>query len=223
MSISRSTTASPESNSTRVPPGTEVEALAAFKAAITSDPSDALKSWIVGATGNDSDACSGWVGVTCSPQSPNHVVGLRLANLQLVGSLESVLPTLGPLTFLQSLDLSVNVFSGYIPGESLTSFPHLSYLNFSDNVVTGDIPSEMGELLSLQYLDLSINNITGVIPASLGNCSLLKSLKLASNRLEGDIPAWLGNLSSLETLGLDYNSLSGPIPDSLEIAPRFDY
>lgn len=55
-------------DSTGAPPtDIEVGALAAFKAAITSDRSDAFRSWEVRAT--------------CSPEAPNDVVALNLSNL----------------------------------------------------------------------------------------------------------------------------------------------
>ena len=59
------------------------------------------------------------------------------------------------------------------------------------------------------------NGLTGEIPTELGNLSNLTGLYLGENQLTGEIPTELGNLSNLTRLYLDGNSgLSGPLPGS---------
>ncbi|XVF78258.1 hypothetical protein PTKIN_Ptkin14bG0116500 [Pterospermum kingtungense] len=85
-------------------------------------------------------------------------------------------------------------------------------MDFSNNLFIGQIPEELGELISLQMLNFSHNNFTGPIPASLANLINLESLDLSSNKLGGRIPPQLTNLTFLEVLNLSQNDLVGPIP-----------
>ena len=64
------------------------------------------------------------------------------------------------------------------------------------NELTGEIPSEIGSLTSLNSLDLSNNQLTGEIPAEIGNLSNLYSLDLSDNQLTEEIPS--ENLNSSE-------------------------
>ncbi|XVF18626.1 hypothetical protein REPUB_Repub11eG0038700 [Reevesia pubescens] len=85
-------------------------------------------------------------------------------------------------------------------------------MDFSNNLFYGQIPKELGELISLQMLNFSHNNFTGPIPPSLGNMVAIESLDLSSNKLGGRIPSRLTNLTFLEVLNLSENNLVGPIP-----------
>ncbi|XWS16888.1 hypothetical protein CRYUN_Cryun33cG0019900 [Craigia yunnanensis] len=85
-------------------------------------------------------------------------------------------------------------------------------MDFSNNLFYGQIPEELGELISLQGLNFSHNNFTGSIPPSLGNLVALESLDLSSNKLGGRIPSQLTNLTFLAVLNLSENDLVGPIP-----------
>lgn len=62
----------------------------------------------------------------------------------------------------------------------------------SRNNLVGIIPSEIGNLQSLEEFDFSLNNVSS-LPSSIGNCSNLKRLQLNVNYLE-EIPAEVGNL-----------------------------
>ena len=84
-----------------------------------------------------------------------------------------------------------------------------------ENSLTGTIPTELGNLSSLQWLNLYENQLSGSIPSELGNLSSLQSLHLYENQLSGSIPSELGNLSSLQFLNLYENQLSGSIPSEL--------
>jgi hypothetical protein len=88
-------------------------------------------------------------------------------------------------------------------------------LHLSEMQLTGSIPSELGNLESLQFLELGFNQLNGSIPPELGNLGNLQSLSLSLNQLTGSIPPELGNLGNLEYLGLFLNQLSGSIPPEL--------
>ena len=67
------------------------------------------------------------------------------------------------------------------------------YLNLSHNQLTGDIPSEIGNL-NIFRLNLELNQLTGNIPDELGKLDMLVSLNLASNQLNGEIPGGICNI-----------------------------
>ncbi|RCV19494.1 hypothetical protein SETIT_3G389600v2 [Setaria italica] len=162
------------------------QALLSFRALITNDPHGVLASWIAGngstAGGNmtTAGACS-WRGVGChSSRHPGRVTSLELSS-NLSGT---VSPFLSNLTFLSTLNLSHNSFSG-------------------------NIPEELGFLPRLLYLDLQHNSLQGMIPGSLARASKLRILQLEYNSLVGKIPANLSNLQDLEVLDVGSNQLSG--------------
>ena len=105
------------------------------------------------------------------------------------------------------VSLSQNMLSGEIPAE-LGNLTSLERLYASRNMLSGEIPAELGNLTSLQRLFLSRNMLSGEIPAELGDMTSLQRLSLWGNELTGEIPAELGNLVSLEVLYLHENMLS---------------
>jgi len=83
------------------------------------------------------------------------------------------------------------------------------------NRLTGEIPSEFGDLISLEWFHLSDNEISGDIPAEIGGLSRLEEIFLNDNQLSGKIPEELGDLKNLEYLDLGSNDLVGVIPSEL--------
>lgn len=112
------------------------------------------------------------------------------------------------------IELWNNQLSGGIPTQ-LGDLASLQNLNLFANNLSGSIPAELGNLSALQYLSLDVNELTGSIPAELGNLSELRDLWLDNNQLTGSIPSELGNLSNLELLSLWDNQLTGAIPPEL--------
>ena len=91
--------------------------------------------------------------------------------------------------------------------------------------MTGEIPSNIGNLINLERLDLDRNYLTGEIPSSIGDLSNLNILFLWNNQLTGEIPPSIGNLSNLHILVVGDNQLSGEIPNeicNIDINPVFD-
>ncbi|XP_054800066.1 receptor-like protein EIX2 [Prosopis cineraria] len=85
-------------------------------------------------------------------------------------------------------------------------------IDLSSNMLTGDIPSEMMDLVGLVSLNLSRNMIRGQIPAAIGKLKSLDFLDLSRNHLSGNIPSELSHLDRLGVMDLSYNNLSGEIP-----------
>ena len=90
------------------------------------------------------------------------------------------------------------------------------------NELSGEIPSELGNLTELVRLYLHDNQLAGEIPPELGNLIDLVHLYLNDNQLSGEIPSELSNLVNLEDLYLAGNELSGCIPAGLEEVPDND-
>ncbi len=95
-----------------------------------------------------------------------------------------------------SLDLSNNLLTGYI----------------SFNKFSGEIPSSLGQCVSLLSLDLKHNMLNGSIPQLLGQLKSIVLLDLSQNMFVGQIPEFLVNFSFLNQLDLSNNYFEGPIP-----------
>ena len=83
-------------------------------------------------------------------------------------------------------------------------------------ILSGLIPSEIGNLTQLRKLSLESNKFNGIIPREIGALKNINDLTLSSNQLIGNIPSEIGGLKSLEHLALNSNTLSGYLPPDLE-------
>ncbi|KAH1159986.1 hypothetical protein AAZX31_11G207800 [Glycine max] len=159
--------------------------------------------------------CSSWVGITCN-ENRTRVVKVRLPGVGLVGTIPS--NTLGKLDAVKIISLRSNLLSGNLPAD-IGSLPSLQYLYLQHNNLSGDIPASLSPQLIV--LDLSYNSFTGVIPKTFQNMSVLTSLNLQNNSLSGQIPNL--NVTLLKLLNLSYNHLNGSIPKALEIFPNSSF
>ncbi|CAB9499886.1 leucine Rich Repeat [Seminavis robusta] len=114
---------------------------------------------------------------------------------------------------LTVLDWSNNLFTGTLPTE-LAALPALRVLDLQNCLFTGVLPTTLGTFAQsqLEFLKLNDNRFTGVIPSELGQVSSLKWLLLKQNHLVGTIPTELGGLMGVAWLLLNHNRLSGTIP-----------
>ncbi|XP_060200632.1 putative receptor-like protein kinase At3g47110 [Lycium barbarum] len=129
-----------------------------------------------------------------------HLLYLYLHN----NSLEGTIPSgFGNFKFLQEVGLSRNSLNGTISKQ----FIGLSSLSRTFNLLSGDIPNEIGQCFSLNKLYLDM-------PNEIGQCFSLNKLYLQSNLFQGAIP-YTGQLARIEYLDLSNNRLSGQMPRDL--------
>ena len=126
---------------------------------------------------------------------------------------DGVIPRGTPLRVTMLL-LQERQLTGEIPTE-LGNLSNLTGLYLGENQLTGEIPTELGNLSNLRELYLSDNQLTGEIPTELGNLSNLEWLSLWGNQLTGEIPTGLGSLSNLEWLDIASNQLTGEMLGNL--------
>ncbi|GAY66430.1 hypothetical protein CUMW_248700, partial [Citrus unshiu] len=99
----------------------------------------------------------------------------------------------------------------------------VTVLNISRLNLTGTIPSQLGNLSSLQSLNLSFNRFFGSIPSAIFTIYTLKYVSFRENQLSGTFPSLILNKSSLQHLDFTHNTLSGEIPANIcrEIPQEF--
>jgi len=101
--------------------------------------------------------------------------------------------------------------TGEIPSE-IGQLTNLVTLKLQYNELTGSIPPEIGNLTSLVKLDLRYNNLSGSIPTEVWSLTSLIELRIQKNQLSGTIPSAIGNLTELTHLYLYGNQFTGSIP-----------
>ncbi|KFK30898.1 hypothetical protein AALP_AA6G040400 [Arabis alpina] len=132
---------------------------------------------------------------------------LSLAWNQLTGPVNRVLIRLNQLSYL---DLSLNRFTGVIPGQ-VFGFP-ITNLQLQRNYFYGLV--QPANQVTIPTVDLSYNRFTGEISPLLSN---VQNLYLNNNRFTGRVPvSFVDRLlsSSIQTLYLQHNFLTG-----IEISP----
>ncbi|MFS7981849.1 putative protein kinase RLK-Pelle-LRR-VII-2 family [Helianthus anomalus] len=117
---------------------------------------------------------------------------------------------------LTYLDLSDNKISGMFFG-NLTKAHNLKHLNLAKNRFSKQSFIHIDELHSLEYLNLSKTNMIGQIGGQTGSqiskLTHLKTLDLSNNHLAGKIPSL--TFKTLQNLDLSNNNLTGDIPLTL--------
>ncbi|KAF3954106.1 hypothetical protein CMV_020506 [Castanea mollissima] len=136
---------------------------------------------------------------------------LDLSNNQIYGQVPRWLGDVG-MNSLYYVDLRNNLLQGPFP---ILNSSNLHFMFFSNNKLTGEIPSFICNAIHLQVLDLSHNNLSGMIPKCLVNSTFLSVLDLRMNSLHGTIPATFAIRNNFRNINLNGNQLEGPLPPSL--------
>ncbi|PPS17813.1 hypothetical protein GOBAR_AA02772 [Gossypium barbadense] len=128
-------------------------------------------------------------------------------------------PSLGKLSKLYWLDLADNQLVGAIPVSTPTSpgldlLLKAKHFHFNKNKLSGAIPPKLfsSEMVLIHIL-FDGNQLTGNIPSTLGHVQTLEVLRLDRNALWGEVPSNLNNLTNINDLNLAHNNLTGPLPD----------
>lgn len=146
------------------------------------------------------------------------LVKLDLSTNKLGGPIPSTFFT---STTLMNVNMSGNQLSGSIPlevshaSELLVQppYPALESLDLSENTLSGNLSSAIGNLGRLQVLNLAKNQLSGMLPTELAKLKSLVFLDISYNNFNGSIPE---NLSlNLRAFNVSYNELSGQVPDNL--------
>ena len=107
-----------------------------------------------------------------------------------------------------------DVLTGEIPPE-IGNLENLTILSLNYNQLSGEIPPEIGNLQNLNMLFLKGNQFSGAIPAEIGNLENLTNLDLSDNQLSGEIPIEIDSLSNLTDLYIGNNNLQGELRETL--------
>lgn len=148
----------------------------------------------------------------------NQFTGAIPKTLANISSLESGLEFIGAVancTQLEYLDVGYNRLGGELPASIANLSTTLTSLFLGQNLISGTIPHDIGNLVSLQELSLETNMLSGELPVSFGKLLNLQVVDLYSNAISGEIPSYFGNMTRLQKLHLNSNSFHGRIPQSL--------
>ncbi len=184
------------------------------------------------------------------PSEISQLINLKTLKLGR-NSLRSIPENLFDLEKLEVLDLQNNFLTNGLPNrfnqlENLTDLnlskcrlqeipssvyalrkiTHLRLSEFpSSNIgskISGQIPSELGDMIQLKHLDFSNQQFSGAIPQALGNLVNLEFFSVSNNDLTGAVPTSFSN-PSFRTLLLNDNNLSGTLPPLQMTRSGVDY
>lgn len=152
-----------------------------------------------------------WPGVSCYSKDDSEVKSLNLSGYGLSGNFANSISHVCWHQHLQSLDLSINNFTGGIP-QLLGNCSRLRTILLNGNGFHGSIPAQIFAK-PLVEVDLGENYLMGRIPSEVRQCRNLESLGLHNNFLTGEIPREVLNLPKLKFLYLNTNNLTGALPN----------
>ncbi|CAH9135319.1 unnamed protein product [Cuscuta epithymum] len=125
-------------------------------------------------------------------------------------NLSGTVPSISPLIWV--LQLSQNMFSGTINSLCPYAYCRISWLDLSNNQLTGTLPSDLRNMQASEILNVNYNNLSGEIPHSLGSLSKLKTIHLRGNGFYGELPSTLQGCPLLQQIDIGGNKLTGTIP-----------
>lgn len=148
--------------------------------------------------------------------SLTQLVSLSLASNNFNGPIP---PSIGKMSNLSLLDLTDNKLSGTIPVSDGTSpgldlLLKAKHFHLGKNQLTGGIPSNLfSSNMSLIHVLFDSNQLSGNFPSTLELVQTLEAIRLDRNSLTGPILFNFTSLPSLSELYLSNNKFSGSMPD----------
>ncbi|XP_042415482.1 receptor-like protein EIX2 [Zingiber officinale] len=160
---------------------------------------------------------------------PFQLLSISLGNCKLGPEFPAWLRSQQSLTEIMLCDTSIE---GNLPEWVWNSFSNITFLDLSNNKITGTLPASLESLNklstlslgsnllegpihhlppSIHFLDLSFNAFSGPLPPTLF-MPQLNVIFLSHNHINGSIPSNVCNSHTLEYLGLSNNKISGEIP-----------
>lgn len=122
----------------------------------------------------------------------------------------------------QKWDLDAPVSEWYgVTTETIDGHLRVTELRLWENNLSGEFPSELGDLSECRMIHVGGNQISGELPGSLGKMQKLEMLAIQNNLFSGSIPAEIGGLSNLVNFYIDNNQFSGIIPDEILNNPNW--
>ena len=125
--------------------------------------------------GTDADI-KDWYGLKVSN---GYVTEIKLSDNNLKGEIPEMFGETMPVTRSEAETRGLEI---------VAALRHLTGLNLSNNMLSGNIPSSLGNLAELITLDVSYNLLEGNIPESFANLVNVKVLSISHNNLAGEIP-----------------------------------
>ncbi|KAL2330130.1 hypothetical protein Fmac_017711 [Flemingia macrophylla] len=174
--------------------GTEndISCLKSVKDAL-KDPYNYLQSWSFN-NKTEGYICK-FIGVECWHPDENRVLNIKLSNMGLKGQFPRGIQN---CTSLTGLDFSLNRLSQTIPADISTLLTFVTSLDLSSNDFTGEIPGSLANCTYLNTLKLDQNQLTGQIPANLSQLPRLKTFSVTNNLLTGPVPPFKTGLVGAE-------------------------
>lgn len=171
------------------------------------------RTWI----GND--VCKNYIGFECETIPGLHLrvlAAVKFDGFSLNGrggqlSLQGFLDKFPDIYYFSA---NSNNFTGTIPKiDSDHILPYLSYLDVSNNKLSGPFPPAISGAKFLKFLDLRFNNFYGAIPQELFDLGL-EIILLNNNNFGQQLPSNIGSTSA-STFSVANNKITGPIPQSI--------
>jgi Leucine-rich repeat (LRR) protein len=92
---------------------------------------------------------------------------------------------------------------------------HIISLSLRSYNLTGTLPNNLGNLMSLKTLNFMANQLHGALPTSLQQLTNLTTLSVYHNSFKETFPTFITHMQSLQLLHLGNNFFYGPIPNNI--------
>ncbi|EOL46413.1 hypothetical protein [Enterococcus caccae] len=113
-------------------------------------------------------------------------------------------------------------FAGQHIPKTITALANLEVLELKDKHLSGKLPDELGDMITLKKLSVFGNSFSGGIPQTLTKLESLEFLALDDNKLTGTVPSGLEKLTKLKQVYINKNALVGILP-TFNLGPFYNF